>query len=120
MKSFLKGRINNGLTDVDCVIRDLSVKGAMLSCSGGITMPGVIDLHIPLKKKTMRAKVDWRRGDEIGVSFIDDLPLLPEVDKDTHLTERVAKLEAEIESLGKMLVQLRRKVFPHEGLLEAG
>lgn len=120
MKSFLKGRINNGLTDVDCMIRDLSAKGARLACSGGISMPSVIDLHIPLKNKTMRAKVNWRRGDEIGVSFIEDEPVAPQVDDDKELTERVAKLEAEIASLRKILVQVRREVFPHEELFEAG
>ena len=120
MKSFLKGRINNGLTDVDCTIRDLSDKGARLGCSGGISMPSVVDLHIPLKKKTMRAKVTWRRGDEIGVTFIEDLPVPHKVANDTQLTERVAKLEAEIQTLSKIAAQLRRKVIPHEELSGAG
>lgn len=120
MRSFLKGRVNNGLTDVDCMIRDLSAQGAKLSCSGGITLPAVFNLHVPLKNKTMRAKVNWRRGDEIGVSFIDDLPVAPQVSDDTQLAERMVKLEEEIASLRKMLKQLRREVFPHEELLEAG
>ena len=45
MKSFLRGRINNGLTDVDCLVRDISAAGATLSFSRAITMPAIIDLH---------------------------------------------------------------------------
>jgi hypothetical protein len=37
----------------------------------------VFDLHIPLKKQVMRAQVDWRDGDEIGVSFIEAAPAAP-------------------------------------------
>ena len=111
MKSFLKGRINNGLTDVDCLIRDLSATGARLVLSGGITMPSVIELHIPTKKQVLRAKVDWRNGDDMGVSFIHDLEETPPVARDhSELAERVVKLEAEAESLFKALVRLRSEI----------
>ena len=123
-KAFLKGRINNGLTDVDCLIRDLSATGAKLMFSGGITMPPIVDLHIPMKKQVMRAKVQWRSGDEMGVSFIEaaQAPAAPSSASgdNSELTERVAKLETEIVALRKMLAKLRAEVFPNQDLAEAG
>ena len=123
-KSFLKGRINNGLTDVDCLIRDLSATGARLMFSGGITMPPIVDLHIPMKKQSMRARMQWRNGDEMGVSFIEtaQAPASPAAaaGDDSELAERVAKLETEIVALRKTLARLRSEVFPHEDLAEAG
>lgn len=122
MKSFLKGRINNGLTDVDCLIRDISANGATLNFSRTITMPAMVDLHIPLKKQTMRAQVDWRNGDEMGVSFIEAAPPPPtSVARDiAKLTERVLKLEGEIVALRKMLARQRAEVLPNQDLVEAG
>ncbi|MDQ2955023.1 MAG: PilZ domain-containing protein [Pseudomonadota bacterium] len=123
-KAFLKGRINNGLGDVDCLIRDLSATGAKLMFSGGITMPGIIDLQIPTKKQTIRAKVQWRNGDEMGVSFLEDTQAAPAPayapSVDAELTERVAKLETEIAALRKMLARLRPEIFPNPDLAEAG
>jgi hypothetical protein len=121
VKSFLKGRINNGLTDVDCLIRDISATGAKLSFSRAITMPGVFDLHIPLKKQVMRAQRDWRDGDEMGVSFIEAAPAAPPVAAHgVELAARVLKLEGEITALRKMLVRLRGEVFPNQDIAEAG
>ena len=125
-KAFLKGRINNGLGDVDCLIRDLSATGAKLMFSGGITMPPVIDLHIPMKKQSMRAQVQWRNGDEMGVSFIEAAQAAAAPasasgdDADAELTERVVKLEAEIAALRKMLMKLRAEVLPNQDLADTG
>ncbi len=120
MKSFLKGRINNGLTDVDCLIRDISAAGATLSFSRAITMPGVFDLHIPLKKQVMRAQLDWRHGDEMRVSFIEAAPAAPAAAHNAELTERVLKLEGEIAALRKMLVRLCGEGLPNQDVAEAG
>ena len=119
MKSFLKGRINNGLTDVDCLVRDISAAGATLSFSRTITMPALVELHIPLKKQSMRAKVDWRDGDEMGVSFVEAASGAPiAVAHDAELTERVLKLEGEIADFRKSLVRLRGEVSSNQDLAE--
>src|SRR5579871_4465593 len=70
-KSFLQGRVffNNRRTSVDCLIRDFSELGARLKFSGAVATPEVIELHIPNKDETYRARVQWRNGDEMGVSF---------------------------------------------------
>ena len=127
-KAFLKGRINNGLTDVDCLIRDLSATGAKLMFSGGIAMPPIVDLHIPMKKQVMRAKVQWRSGDEMGVSFVEaaQAPAAAPAGgsasggEDSELNARVLKLETEIAALRKMVARLRAEVLPNQDLAEAG
>jgi hypothetical protein len=123
-KAFLKGRFNNGLGDVDCLVRELSATGAKVIFSGGITIPDVIDLHIPLKKQVMRSKVEWRNGDEMGVSFIETVQAAPApavaTANDAELSERLAKMEAEIAALRKMLAKLRAEVLPNPDLAEAG
>lgn len=79
-KSFLQGRLffNNRRTSVDCVIRDFSDLGARLKFSGAVATPEVVELHIPNKDETYRARVQWRNGDEMGVSF-DNAGVAPEV-----------------------------------------
>jgi hypothetical protein len=70
-KSFLQGRIffNNRRNSVDCLIRDFSDLGARLKFSGTVATPELVELHVPNKNETYRARVQWRSGDEIGVSF---------------------------------------------------
>src|SRR5438067_13825598 len=78
-KCLLQGRIyfNNRQSTVDCLIRDLSSGGARLKISEAVAVPEMIDLYILAKDETCRAKVRWRRGEEVGVSFILDNKAAP-------------------------------------------
>src|ERR1700719_5083457 len=80
-KSFLQGRIffNTRRTSVDCLIRDFSERGARLKFTGMTATPDVVELYIPNKDESYRAKVQWRNADEIGVGFDSDEspPLAP-------------------------------------------
>ena len=73
-KSFLQGRIffNNRRTSVDCLVRDFSEQGAKLKFSSTTATPDVVELYVPSKDETYRAKVEWRNADEIGVGFVDE------------------------------------------------
>jgi hypothetical protein len=73
-KSFLQGRIyfNNRRTSVDCLIREVSEHGARLKFASATVTPDVMELHIPAKEESYRAKVIWRNADEIGVTFNGD------------------------------------------------
>jgi hypothetical protein len=83
-------------------------------------MPALVELHIPLKKQSMRAKVDWRDGDEMGVSFIEAAPGAPIASAHgAELTQRVLKLEGEIADFRKILERLRVEVSPNQDLTEA-
>ena len=72
-KSFLKGRVyfNKGRELADCLVRDLTHQGARIIFSDSINIPALIDLHIPQKDYTVRARVIWRQGVEIGLAFPD-------------------------------------------------
>ena len=69
----------------------------------------IINLHIPQKEQTLRARVSWRRGDEIGLSFTAETAKLPD---SSELMQRVAQLEAEILKLRRMLKRLKNGAEP--------
>jgi hypothetical protein len=106
MKSFLRGLIyfdkRRGASS--CLIRDMNEEGARIIYSEAITLPDIINLHIPQKEQTLRARVSWRRGDEIGLSFTAEAANLPDA---SELMQRVAQLEAEIIKLRRVLKKLR-------------
>jgi hypothetical protein len=109
-KSFLRGCIyfNNRRSAVDCLVRDVSVAGARLIFSAAVNVPDVVDLYIAQKEQTLRAKVQWRYGEEAGIAFVNGrqtgvAPPAP----DSELAERVEKLELEIASLRRLLKRLK-------------
>ncbi len=94
-----------------CLIRDLSDKGARIVFSDTVTLPDIVELYIPQRDQTLRARVQWRRNDEIGLAF-------PEAERRTRpapnaspngieVVQRVAMLEAEIASLRSLLKRLK-------------
>jgi hypothetical protein len=105
-KSFLRGRIlyNNRQNALDCLIRDLSEEGANLVFADTTTIPEAIELYIPQKDQTLRAHVQWRAGDEVGVAFG---VVAPARAPEGNLSERVERLEAEVASLRRMLRRLK-------------
>ena len=109
LKSFLRGFVyfDKRRGAMSCLVRDLSVEGARIIFSEAVTIPDMINLHIPQKNQTVRARVTWRRGDEIGLGF-------PAADAATEakldaaaLVKRVAELESEIAALRKMLKRMK-------------
>jgi uncharacterized protein YceH (UPF0502 family) len=112
-KSFLRGSIqfNNRRTVIDCLVRDISATGARLIFSDSVSVPDVVELYIPQKEQTLRAHVQWRRGDEVGVAFAKGAQApAPARPADGELAERVEKLEAEIAALKKMFKRLKAEV----------
>src|SRR4051794_26161018 len=103
-KSFLRGCIyfNNRRSATDCLVRDISASGARLIFSEAVSIPEVVELHLPHKEQALRAQVQWRRGDEVGVAF-GTQKRSSDHSTDRELLERVEKLESEIASLRKIL-----------------
>ena len=95
-RSFLKGQIvfNNRMSTMDCLVRDISANGAKLMLAQALALPDVFELAIPQKGETFRARLSWRRGDEIGVAFSR---------KPHDLAVRVRELEAENARLRALL-----------------
>lgn len=115
-RSFLRGNIqfNNGRNTSDCLIRDITVHGARLVCSDAVSTPDTIDVYIPQKEQTFRARVIWRHGQEMGVAF----PQAATAAADRHehegldLTARVERLETELAAMKKVLKRLKTDAGP--------
>ena len=125
-KTFLRGIIyyNNRSAAADCLVRDISDTGARLELSENVVIPYEIDLHIPKKDETYRARVQWRHGEGVGIAFANpvvrrapdrapDAVEAPERGQDgTDLTERVQRLEAEVNSLKRLVRDLANSKTP--------
>jgi hypothetical protein len=98
-----------------CLVRDLSDKGARVIFSDTVALPEMVDLHLPQRGLKLRARVKWRRQDEIGLSFVES-DRVPAADSTAaEVAERVAVLEAEITSLRKLLGRLKRASAKNNG-----
>jgi hypothetical protein len=112
-KSFLRGCVyfNKRRSAIDCLIRDISDQGARIIFSGTTNFPDVVELYIPHKEQTVRAHVQWRRGDEVGLAFPEAAaPLASPQPQFGDLAQRVAELEAEMAGLRRTLKQLKREL----------
>ena len=109
LKSFLRGFVyfDKRRGTMSCLVRDLSGEGARIIFSEAVTIPDMINLHIPQKSQTLRARVTWRRGDEIGLGFSAANPAADPLPDSAELMKRVAQLEGEIASLRKMLKRMK-------------
>lgn len=110
-KSFLRGCVyfNKRRTAIDCLIRDISGEGARIIFSESVNVPDLIELYIPQKEQTMRARVQWRHGDEIGLVFPDALRAADGT-AEGELATRVAQLETEIASLRRVIRRLKNDI----------
>jgi hypothetical protein len=72
-RSVMRGRIyydNRSLT-ADCLVRDVSDKGARLELSENVAIPDLIELYIPKREETHNARVQWRHENEVGVAYVE-------------------------------------------------
>jgi len=118
-RSFLQGRLyfNNRRSSLDCLVREISDQGAKLKVSDSIAIPEFVELHIPNKDETYRAKVQWRTGFEIGVTFENEQesPSIVPGAAPADLPERVRRLEAEVASLHRKLNELQNELRHGQG-----
>ena len=124
-KSFLRGfvYVSRKQDALSCMIRDVSETGARIAFSEKVSLPDMIELYIPQREQTLRAKVCWRRGDEVGLAFNvsaqhADVPVQHAADgtfSKTEVVQRVAMLEAEIASLRSVLKRLKREKSGRDG-----
>jgi hypothetical protein len=118
-KSFLQGRIffNNRRTSVDCLVRDLSEQGARLKFSSTVSTPDVVELNIPNKDESYRAKVQWRNANEIGVAFGFDEgspPLVPGAPA-ADWSARIQKVERDLASLQRKFNEMQATLRRFQG-----
>jgi hypothetical protein len=60
---------------VNCVVRDLSDTGARLGVSRHAELPSHFVLSFVQRKLHLQARLRWRRGDLVGVSFEAPAPV---------------------------------------------
>jgi hypothetical protein len=112
-RSFLRGfvRLIDQNYSQSCIVRDVSETGAKLRFKYPTSIGGNVELHIPEKQKIIQASVVWIDNCEVGVSFkatviIEDPVSNGAASTDAELSDRVARLEAEITALKQMLSNL--------------
>src|SRR5215210_6673968 len=108
IRTLIAARINfnNSQSTLHCLIRNLSDTGAKLIVSAAVTLPECFDLIIPQKSVTRRARIAWRRGEEIGVRFEDASPSDRSDPGASALKRRIHELEAEVARLQSRALQL--------------
>jgi hypothetical protein len=107
-KSLLRGRIyfNNRNSTAECMVRDISTHGARVIFADEVSIPDVVELYIPQKDQNLRAHIVWRHANEAGIAFA--VPEQAESPPESgDLTERVQKLEREIELLKRVVKKLK-------------
>ena len=118
-KSFLQGRIffNNRRTSYDCLIRDFSEHGAKLKFSSTLATPDAVELFIPAKEESYRAKVTWRNADEIGVTFdcAEKSPPLAPGTPAADWSARIQKLEHDVATLTRKFNELQIAIRQIQG-----
>ena len=111
-RQFLRGfiRVPPGDLTLDCIVRDVSETGAKLRFRAAPSIPDFFELHIPAKGQVVHSKKAWMDDCEVGISFERNLASGdPPPSRDDELLTRMAKLEAEIVLLKKMLNCLQEK-----------
>ena len=93
-------------------------EGARIIFSATVSVPDVVELYIPQKEQTVRARVQWRHGDEMGLDFPDVALPASAPPEFGELAQRVAKLESTVATLRRKLQQLKSKL-PGEDDMEA-
>ena len=68
-RTLVVGKILIGETLTDCIVRNLSVRGAQVRVPGAGDLPPSIQLLLPGENLLFDATIVWRNGDKIGVRF---------------------------------------------------
>jgi hypothetical protein len=117
-RAFLQGRLyfDHRRTSIDCLVRDISHEGARLKFAHAPVTPEVFELHVPNRDETFRARVQWRTGEEIGVTFdgAEDAPLVPAA-APTDLAARVNRLERDLGLLQRKFNELHSLMRQMQG-----
>jgi hypothetical protein len=79
IRSFLRGEIvhSNGSSKTECTVRDISDGGARIEAPPSVTVPEFFTLLIPQRGLSQRARIVWRQGGELGISFEIQQPASP-------------------------------------------
>jgi PilZ domain len=113
-KTFIKGRIyfNNRLSSMDCIVRDITDRGARLEASESVALPDAFELYLPNKDEHFFARVEWRKGSHLGVSWSVEHGAKHRSEagqSEQSIADRVAKLEHDLAVLQRRFESLQHR-----------
>jgi hypothetical protein len=108
-RTLLQARIefNNGSTTVECTVRDLSEFGARLQVPQSAVVPPNFVLFVPKHGRRYHAQLRWHRDGYIGAAFEAHAGGGEAPEGEREEDGRVAKLEAEIARLRRVIESIR-------------
>jgi len=68
-RTLVAGKVLVGEPITDCVVRNLSVRGAHVRLLGAVKLPPTIQLLLTSEGLLFDATIIWRRADKIGLAF---------------------------------------------------
>ena len=70
-KTYFGGQVifHRRQSTLDCIVRNLGDGGARLSFAKSPPLPDTFDVAVPSADITSAARVTWRNGAEVGISF---------------------------------------------------
>lgn len=118
VRTLLLARIefNGGATTVECTVRDLSDQGARLQVPGSAVLPPRFTVFVPKQGRRYDANLRWQRDGFVGVAF--DPASGTHSEGDEHEGDRIARLEAEIARLRRVIEAIRADPSQARLLLE--
>jgi hypothetical protein len=111
VRTFLQARISygDGALSIECTVNQLSDVGARVNLVHTFALPDTFDIAIPQRDIARRAKLVWRKDDQVGIEFLDGEDSHPALHDPSG---RVKALEAENAKLkaqiGVLTAQIRR------------
>ena len=66
----VKAVFNANQSVLDCVMRDISLGGARLSCGQAMRLPEHFQLVFMAEREMRDVRVAWRKHDQLGVAFV--------------------------------------------------
>jgi hypothetical protein len=113
VRTFLHARIRygDGAISTECTVNQLSEVGARINIASSVALPDVFEIAVPQRGISRRAKLIWRKDDQVAVDFLDDREGQPAPTIEDHLA-RIKALEEENARLkgqiGALMHQVRR------------
>lgn len=95
-RTFLQARLSygEGAISTECRVNQLSSAGARIHVASSVALPDVFDIEIPQRGISARAKLVWRKDDQVGADFLDERDA-PQAASSEDASARVKTLEAE-------------------------
>lgn len=109
-RTYLAAKVtyNNQSSTLDCLVRNMSQKGAKISFSATALIPAEFDVLIAQKDESRRARIVWRKDLQAGIVFLQSETVAV---VSIESTRKIKKLEAECDALARRVAQLSEPAY---------